>query len=207
MEQRSNEWFEARRGRFTASNIHKLMGRDLYTQVAQGYILEKVGEELEGRDAPVSSAAMAHGVEMEPHAINRLQEITGYIFEDHGLLVPEWCPHFGVSPDGISTCGKVGCEVKSPYTVASHTAHLLLDGWAALKQAKAEYYWQCIAALSVTECDRWLFFSYNPTFRHEFQGALVVIERSGVQKDIEALRERVLQAAKIKEEMLTRLIF
>ena len=46
MEQRSEEWHKARKGRFTASHIHKLMGARGLGQTGESYILEVVTQSL-----------------------------------------------------------------------------------------------------------------------------------------------------------------
>ena len=46
MEQRSDEWYEIRRGKFTASNIHKLMGVKGFGKTGLTYIDEVVADML-----------------------------------------------------------------------------------------------------------------------------------------------------------------
>lgn len=50
MLQRSEDWFEARKGRFTASDIHKLLGVRGLGQTGESYIFEKAVEEVFGLD-------------------------------------------------------------------------------------------------------------------------------------------------------------
>jgi hypothetical protein len=73
VEQRSQEWFDMRKGKITSSEIHKIMGGktifDL-TDTAKTYLLEKVSESLGGFAQSAMGAALDWGTDLEPLAID-----------------------------------------------------------------------------------------------------------------------------------------
>ena len=73
MQQRSKEWFEARRGKFTSSEIHKLMGIKGLGKTGETYCFEKACEVVFGidEDANFESFDMQRGTELEPYAFEK----------------------------------------------------------------------------------------------------------------------------------------
>ena len=86
VEQRSQEWFDLRKGKITSSEIHKIMGdgkgKELLTETAKSYLLEKVSESLGGFSAPVIGAALDWGTDLEDTARELYQAKTGNITSD-----------------------------------------------------------------------------------------------------------------------------
>jgi len=115
MEQRSSEWFELRNGRFTASEVHKLMGVKGLGETGKTYAFEKAIEDLFGQiDEPFESYDMQRGTELEPLAFEKFKQIKAMDFID-----VETCSFFeyeknaGASPDGL--VGENGLlEIKCP---------------------------------------------------------------------------------------------
>ena len=78
MEQRSNDWFEARKGKFTASSIHRLMGKEGLAKTKQSidsYAFEKAVEVVYGLDEDqIISFDMQRGIDLEPLAFARFSD-------------------------------------------------------------------------------------------------------------------------------------
>ena len=71
VEQRSEEWRKQRHGKFSASEIHKLMGVRGLGETGKSYAIEKAIEELYGEvDENFVSYDMERGIELEPLAFN-----------------------------------------------------------------------------------------------------------------------------------------
>ena len=116
MLQRSDEWFDARKGRFTASEIYKLLGVKGLGETGKSYIFEKAVEEVFGLDEEDTfvSFDMQRGIDLEPLAFNKFQEIKALDFmevEQCGFI--EFHKSTGSSPDGLVDIEAV-LEIKCP---------------------------------------------------------------------------------------------
>jgi hypothetical protein len=114
--QRTDAWHEARRGRFTGSQISKLLGIKGLGQTGLTYCFEKAVEIVFGYsdEEEFVSFDMKRGIELEPLAFRKFCELK----EGEFLDIQE-CDFFpygsnaGASPDGI--VGKEGViEIKCP---------------------------------------------------------------------------------------------
>lgn len=102
MEQRSAEWFNARKGRFTASEIGSLMAVKGLGVGADTYCLEKAIEFLYDDDQPsFINSAMLTGIEREPLAFKKFKELKAAEFIEvrEATFIP-YGEHAGASPDG-----------------------------------------------------------------------------------------------------------
>lgn len=119
MEQRTDEWFNARLGKVTASRISDVMAKTKsgYSTIRQNYMAQLICERLtEKPTESYSNAAMQRGTELEPTA----REM--YILNQFDVTVKEvgFIPHpiienAGASPDGlVNDDGLI--EIKCPNT-------------------------------------------------------------------------------------------
>ena len=128
--QRTEEWFEQRRGRFTGSKIKDLMSCSRSTaklewgraeklidfgNTAKKYIYGRAKERQRNKVVKIpSSAAMKYGTENEIPVVKLLKkQYPDYIFEDVGFV--EFIEGIaGASPDGriITPAKKIGLEIK-----------------------------------------------------------------------------------------------
>lgn len=113
-QQRSDEWFEARLGKITASSVNKLItSQGKPSTQAQGYINQLIAEAVTGeRPEQHTTEAMERGIAMEPQAVAWYELATGYEVEETGFHVhPDIA--CGASPDGL--IGSEGIiEIKTP---------------------------------------------------------------------------------------------
>lgn len=107
-EQRSNEWYQLRRQRLTASDVATAIGMNPYSSRAD-LIYKKCG----GKDTFKGNAATKHGEKWEDTAIRMYCEKYKDKSFDFGLLPHHTIPFLGGSPDGITAKGTV-LEVKCP---------------------------------------------------------------------------------------------
>ena len=79
-EQRSKEWFDSRLGKFTASEIHKLLGVKGLGETGKTYAFEKACELVYGKDEndDFTSFDLKRGVELEPMAFRKFKELEEY---------------------------------------------------------------------------------------------------------------------------------
>jgi len=128
MEQRTEEWFEARMGCVTASRTADVMAQTKsgYSASRANYMAELICEKLTGeRQGGFSSAAMQWGTETEPQARMAYEIMTGATVVETGFVPHPEIAGFGASPDGL--IGDDGLiEIKCPNT-ATHIETLLSD--------------------------------------------------------------------------------
>lgn len=125
MDQRTEEWFQARLGRVTASRIADVMAKLRSGEPAAGrtnYAAQLIAERLTGQPTEgFTNAAMQWGTDTEPQARAMYSLIEGQEVEEVGFI-PHPTLFAGASPDGL--VGAEGLvEIKCPNT-ATHIARL-----------------------------------------------------------------------------------
>ncbi len=122
LEQGSDEWLAARRGKITGSRFKdardKLKDGKTPSKACLSYAMD-VARERAGGNAPAKfqNAAMRTGTEQEPHARAMYEARTGYMVDEAGFYLSDDAV-FGLSPDGLIDADGV-LEVKT--MVASET--------------------------------------------------------------------------------------
>jgi len=187
--QRTDEWYLARMGRFTASTVKNI----LMAPSTKGYQdeIKRVAFERLTNTSPDSfeSEWMTRGKELEQEAINHYQATTFSIVEPCGFFpFGEW---MGASPDGL--VGDDGLvEVKCPKY--NTMIDYLLDG-----KVPKDYYTQMQMQMLCTDrkwCD---FVAYHPGLR------LLIIRVERDQEFIDNMTEQVNAATTKVIEILNKL--
>lgn len=169
--QNSEEWERIRIGRFTSSEMYKLLTppktnaakeAGKLSETALTYINVKVAEAITGQKKQDSYAfPLVYGKEKEPEAIQYFCEKTGFIHEPIGFVL--FGDHAGGSPDGIIN-GTDVLEVKCPYAVETHVDYLMLTDQWDLKRLNPQYYYQVQSNLLFTEKLLAHFVAYDPRY-------------------------------------------
>jgi putative phage-type endonuclease len=204
IEQRTEEWLEIRSGKFTASDIHRLMGVRGMGKTGETYVMEKVAEQLGAHMPMVSSKAMEHGTATEPFAKLHYERAFGVEIEDQSFIIAPWNAQAGCSPDGIIRSLNRGIEIKCPYSPANHIRHLMIKSADDLKDVALEYYWQIQMCMAVTGLPSWDFVSYCDEFHGELR--MMAIEIFADVKDIELMKTRIDEAVKMKDEIIKKVL-
>lgn len=189
--QRDEEWYEARRGRATASRFRDVMakgrgGGESATRAA--YKAQLVLERVTGQIAEgFTSAAMQWGIDNEPLAVLAYMDATGRNVDD-AAFIQHPTLMAGASPDGL--VGMEGLiEIKCPN---SHT-HL-----ETLRRGTIppEYIPQTQGQLWIVGAD-WLdFVSFDPRFP---ESSRLFVYR--VERDEKYINELEAQVARFLEEV------
>jgi putative phage-type endonuclease len=157
MEQRSDEWFQARLGAVTASRIADVCARTKagYGASRKNYMAELVAERLTGnRVEGFTNAAMQWGTDQEPEARIAYEFYGNATVEEVGFVPHPAIAETGASPDGL--VGDDGLvEIKCPLT-AQHIETLL--GGTIPEKYLYQMQWQ-MACTKRSWCD---FASYDP---------------------------------------------
>lgn len=114
--QRSKEWFDSRKGRFTASRISELLGVKGLGLTGENYAFEKAVELVYGIDENEDfiSYDMKRGVELEPLAFRKFKELKelDFIEVKESYFFPLG-DDAGASPDGLVGEDAI-LEIKAP---------------------------------------------------------------------------------------------
>jgi hypothetical protein len=161
----SPTWWENRIGKFTGSEIWKLMTeprakKDLMSKTAETYIREKVYEILSGQlKQSIDSAATAWGHENEPIAKRYYTDRTGNEVIESKLLISKNIEGLTGSPDGL--VGEEGMiEVKCPFVGSNHLNFFFNEDTFESENNDYYYQMQCNLLLSGRKwCD---FISFDP---------------------------------------------
>jgi putative phage-type endonuclease len=158
IEQRSEEWYERRCGKITASRVADLMARTKsgYSTSRQNYIAQCAIERLTGKCVEsFKNKYMERGIELEPEAIgayeaDRMVSVEPAEFKVH----PTMC-FLGASPDGRVCDGLV--EVKC----RNATAHFDYLRKKKIERATIIQMHVQMMCYEVSWCD---FVAYHPDF-------------------------------------------
>lgn len=164
MDQRSDEWFNARLGKVTASRVADMMSKTKTGPSAsrKNYRAELVLERLTGqRQEGFTSGAMQWGTDTEPQARAAYEFLTDRTVTEIGFVVHPRIEGLGASPDGL--VGDEGLiEIKCPNS-ATHL-EILESGTIPdkyIKQMQTQ-----MTCTGRTWCD---FVSFDPRFPAEHQ--------------------------------------
>lgn len=191
MIQGSDEWFQARVGKVTASRIADVMAKTKsgYGAGRANYMAELVAERLTGESAPsFTNAAMQWGTEKEPEAREFYEFLTSTEVVQVGFIDHPRIDMSGASPDGlVGDDGMV--EIKCPNT-ATHIEFL------RYKKPKDQYVKQVQWQMACTDREWTDFVSFDPRLPHDLQLRKVRIERdnaliSTMEEEVEAFLEEL----------------
>lgn len=184
MQQLSNEWFQARAGKVTASRIADITARTKsgYSATRANYMSELISERLTGQKLEnFTSEAMQWGIDLEPKAKNMYEFEKDCQVIDAGFVQHPEIKDAGASPDGyVLDDGLI--EIKCPKT-ATHINTILTEDIP--KKYMFQMQWQ-MACTNRSWCD---FVSFDPRMP---QGLNIFIKRVERNKDtIEILIQEV----------------
>lgn len=153
IEQGSLEWFEIKHLKIGGTRAKELFIKTdtlFYKLLAES--IEPFDEDYE---EGFKSDAMERGNEFEPRARIELEKYTGHKFLECGWIQSDDVL-LGISPDGITECLTIQCEIKCPQLIA----HLKM---CRKNEIALEYINQCVHAFTVNEkLEKLYFCSYRP---------------------------------------------
>jgi len=198
LQQRSIEWHEQRLGRFTASEIHKLMGIKGLGETGKSYAFDKAVETVFGEvEENFISYDMQNGIDTEPIAFKKFAELKSLQFievSDCGFFnIGE---NAGASPDGLVGTDAI-LEIKCP---KANTFFKLV----ATNTIDPKYYYQMQMQMMATKRKKAYFFNYFIFEGQEFWHEIEVEQDEAV---CDKIWDRILEAEKEKQifiELLTK---
>lgn len=201
MLQRTNEWFELRRGRFTASQISRLLGKETLQRTKDSidnYAFEKAVESIYGHiEDDFISYDMQRGIELEPLAFNRFKELKAFEFIDvEQCVFYPFGNHAGASPDGIVSDNSI-LEIKCPKR--NKFFKIVANG---IDEIDSSYIAQMQMQMMCTNTNKSYFFNYyieeGIEFWHE-----IIINRD--EEMIQLIKDRIILASEIKNNYIEKI--
>lgn len=217
--QHSLDWFRVRLGRFTGSQVGRLMksGRgkdDIFSKDALSYINETVAERMLNpsvvmvddlfeeylMQVTASSKALAWGIDQELNARDMYQQVTKRKVTSCGAI--QMFSYFADSPDGLCLDDDGAVEIKCPAN-KTHTEYLAsVHDAESLKAIKPEYYWQCMAHMAASGAEWCDWMSYCPFSKKPLH--IVRLERDS--SAIALMLDRLEMAEAIAQETIKKIL-
>jgi YqaJ-like viral recombinase domain len=210
-----DQWYADRWGKFTASEIHKLLakgsGTEMFGVGARTYIKKKaIEKETVFWENPRLEFAkpLLWGKRYEEPAYERYVKVTGntsmrYMGTDSPIFLT-YNKDSGGSPDGLLGEGEaihLGLELKCPEQSATHWDHLGLKDQFDLREYTIEYYAQIQFLLMITKAPCFHFVSFDERFKDKSK-RLHIIEVFPEKTFQAGLNIRILQAAKERDKLI-----
>ena len=196
-EQRSDDWFAQRVGKFTSSRISELMGIKGLNDLGRSYAFDMAVELFEGRnlDEDFVSFDMQRGIDLEPLAFECFKELKKLDFlkvtESDFIKLDE---NTGGSPDG-HVPNNSGLEIKCPKP--NKFFKLVLDNQIDTKYLdQMQHQMVCSGAIQ-TYFFNYIIYNGKP-MHHE-----IIVLRN--EERIELIKERIEEAVQIRDEFIIKL--
>lgn len=200
MEQRSKEWFDARAGRFTASRISDLLGKNGLGKTGDTFAYDCAIESIFGpeeEEDKFMSWDMKRGVELEPLAFNKFKELVSldFLSVEQATFFP-YGEHAGASPDGL-VGDKSVLEIKCPRI--KKFAKICMEG---ISSVDPHYIDQMQMQMLCTNSEKAYFFNYIIEKNKEYHNTIEVWRD---EKRIDLIKERIEIAIDIKLKYIEQL--
>jgi len=198
--QKSPEWFNARKGRFTASRINELLGIKGFGLTGEGYISEKANEIAFGLDTEDSfvSFDMQRGLDLEPIAFAKFKELKALEFLEvkESYFFP-FGESAGASPDGLVGEDAI-LEIKCPK--AKKFFNLVRAGIAGIDKIYIDQMQMQMLCSNSIRCHFFNYIIFNGVEMHHE----IIVERDDAR--IELITTRIAEAIIIRDEFINILI-
>ena len=178
MEQRSDQWFKARKGRVTGSVVGAILGLAPY--MSRDDVMRQMVREYHNQEREFKgNAATQWGVAMEDTAKADFEIETGHDVTDAPFV--QWDEDWlGASPDGYVGENEL-IEIKCPYSLRNQSPVMFKS-----IDDQPHYYAQIQIQLLVTDCIGCYFFQWSP---HGSQSEYVPFDPQWIEENLPKLRE------------------
>lgn len=199
--QRTEEWHQARCGKFTGSRFVDVMARNkktgeplkAYHDLIMDIIVERMTQKpIEGP----TGYALQWGTDVEPFAREAYELETGLSVVESGFIVHPLHEFAGCSPDGL-VGDDGGLEMKCPKSSAIHLERFI-------EGVPAEYVPQIQGCMWVAGRQWWDFVSFDPRMPESHQLLVRRVERD--ESYINKLAIAVLEAEQLVVERMAEIM-
>ena len=205
---REEEWLMQRWGKFTASEMHRLMAstgkNGELSKGAVTYTQEKAVEICTDFSPDFFvSFDMQWGIDHELEAVERFEAETLIRCKATGedqVFLESACGNWGGTPDGIAVLNNTGVEIKCPKSL-THLKYMDITDAQDLKLVNPNYYWQCQALMQLQGVDCWKFVSYDPRYTKP-ANQIHIVDICPVASDVELMLERIDMAVTLRNRIV-----
>ena len=199
-EERQEAFRQARRGRITASEAHKLFTssyKKANNKTSETYILKKVAEHFGVFAEHWNARATDWGNDHEEEAVQEYIKRTGNEVEKWGIHQEfvQFDKRLGATPDGIITNINACLQIKCPFSPAQHIKYLTFKDQKDLKAYSTEYYVQIQMELMATGATLAHWVTYDPRFDEKYRLKILEIVPDN---ETQAIMQEVFEAATTK---------
>lgn len=215
----TDEWKQARAGKFTSSRIVSLMQKKEFADGFMSYIYQKVGEELTGvpvdeEDSLSEINAIRWGLQYEPEALQKFGNKMGlqYLVVQQLITVPG--TRFGCTPDGLiihnesvdqTAYNASTVEVKCFPTYVRYIELVMCKTPAEVKEMNSTVYWQVLDQMDNCDCLKGYLVVYHPNFKAGNLG-IVEFRKIDLLEEFRFLKDRkakaILKFDEIRDKMI-----
>jgi len=194
--QRTNEWFNQRLGRFTASNISDLLGVKGLGLTGESLCLKKASELIFGRDEDedFESYDMKRGNELEPFAFRCFSELKSldFINTEQAYFFP-YQENGGASPDGMVGNDAI-LEIKCPRP--DKFFKICAKGIDAVDKNYIDQMQMQMLCTNSVRCHFFNFIIFNGVEMHDE----IIVERD--ENRINFIKERIVEASILRDSFV-----
>lgn len=206
--QRTQAWRDIRAGKFTSSQMYRLMSDPRskaakeageFSEDGETYINQKVAEELTGQIHDTGTAnSLEWGTDMEPMAKEHFTKVTGKEVSYAGFkLFTEYC---GGSPDGYVNGEPAIIEIKCAFNSGNHVEYLKLKKGIELQTEYPKIWWQVQANMKFTDMAMCYFIAFDPRFPEKQK--MKIVEVHAHKEDQDRMLVRLLRAIEVKIKLI-----
>lgn len=209
----SQHWKHARVGKFTSSQIWKLMGEKGLGETGLTYIDTRAFEKLSGvsTDQDFINESTSHGIAYEPVNLNKFEQAMGVTLNNRQILVYGKTELECSTPDAI--CLKSENKEKTGYycftveakcfQAAKHMKCAKCDTPIKLKEVDPQTFWQCIDQMYVVSCLEGYASYYHPDLPIDRYGQRIIkFEYKPLMEEFKKLISRKQEAFRIYNDIL-----
>jgi YqaJ-like viral recombinase domain len=210
--QRTADWYNARLGKFTASNFSELMAKPAdksakWSKSSINYIQNLALQLfLNNYTSRPDNDATRWGMRNEDKALHEFGSATGFTVKETGFMIHPDFPEAGATPDAIIIENRdseniILAQVKCPFSQKNHLkyARKILDA-KTLKKCRSSIHWQIQGEMWVTGASHSYFVSFDPRLLGNQRLHYAKIERD--EKAIEMLECVIPEAIELRGEFL-----
>ena len=191
IDQRSQEWFDIKHGKMSASKVSNLFSKTTKLPYLKGLAYSKIKFPINADEQGFLSKSVQRGVDYEDAASIAFQRKLGIVLKPCGFI--HILNYFGISPDGINEDMTIGLEIKV-FEDKMMGEVALSDEPDLMLRIPKKHRHQVLSYFMIPTIHTVYFMIFGPEEENvngEDFAVIIRIERKDVESDIEALKTEI----------------